>query len=201
MSYNLRRLTESALLIAIGTVLSLFPFQGPWALGGGITVCAMLPLVMLSHRYGCKWGLLSALVYSLLQMLLGLNNVQIAPDPLTAVGIILLDYVVAFTVIGFASCFNGVVKDHRLAIVLGIAVTFFARFVCHFFSGLLIWEVLWPNSLHWTSWIWSLAYNGSFMLPETVLTSVAAFLLYKPLEKFWLGSDLPAKQSRMPEAK
>ena len=32
-----RRLVESAVMIAIGTVLSMFQFRGPWALGGGIT--------------------------------------------------------------------------------------------------------------------------------------------------------------------
>ena len=44
---GLRRLVECAVLIAIGTVLSLFEFSGPWALGGGITVCSMLPLVLI----------------------------------------------------------------------------------------------------------------------------------------------------------
>ena len=143
MTYNLRRLTESAVMLAIATVLSLLQFTGPWALGGSITVCSMLPVVLLSHRYGVKWGLLTALAYSLLQLLLGLNNVQYAPDALTAAGIILLDYVLAYTVLGFASAFNRLVKDRRWAIVLGIVVTFFGRFLCHFLSGVLIWEVLW----------------------------------------------------------
>ena len=185
MRFNLRRLTESALLIAIGTVLSLFTFQGPWALGGGITICAMLPLVLIAFRYGTGWGVLSALVYSVVQLLLGLSNVQYAPDALTAIGIIFLDYILAYSVIGFSACFKNVVKDRRWAIVLGIVVTFFARFVCHFLSGVIIWEALWPNELHWASWLWSLAYNGSYMLPEIIITSVVGFLLYKPLQKYW----------------
>ena len=74
-SIRLRRLVESAMMLAIATVLSMFPFQGPWALGGGITVCSMLPLVVLSWRYGCKWGVFAAFVYSLLQMVLGIQNV------------------------------------------------------------------------------------------------------------------------------
>ena len=53
---GLRRLVECAVLIAIGTVLSLFEFSGPWALGGGITVCSMLPLVLICHRHGTKWS-------------------------------------------------------------------------------------------------------------------------------------------------
>ena len=35
-----RRLVESAVMIAIGTVLSMFEFKGPWALGSGITFCS-----------------------------------------------------------------------------------------------------------------------------------------------------------------
>ncbi len=185
------QLVECALLIAIGTVLSLFDFKGPWALGGGITVCSMLPLVMIAHRHGTGMGIVSALIYSLIQMLLGLSNVSYAPDAITAIGIILLDYVLAFTVIGFAACFNKVVANRRWAIVLGIVVTFLGRFACHFLSGWIIWEAMWPNELGWASVIWSIAYNGSYMLPEIIITSIVAWLSYAPLKKYWHGEDLP----------
>ncbi len=188
---KVRQLVECAILVAIGTVLSLFTFQGPWALGGGITVCSMLPLVMIAHRHGTGWGIASALVYSLLQLLLGLSNVGYAPDALTAVGIILLDYVIAFTIIGFAACFNKVVANRQLSIVLGIVVTFLGRFVCHFLSGVLIWEALWPNELGWAAPVWSVAYNGSYMLPEIIITALVAWLSYAPLKKYWHGEDLP----------
>ena len=187
---SLKRLVECAILLAIGTVLSLFSFQGPWALGGSITFCSMLPLVMIAQRHGVKWGVMSALVFSLIQMQLGLSNVQYAPDALTAIGIILLDYVLAFTVIGFSGCFNKLIKDRRWAIVAGIAVTFASRLLCHFLSGILIWEAMWPNELHWASAVWSIAYNGSFMLPEAIITAVVAFLSFAPLKKYWLGEDI-----------
>ena len=199
MSYQLRRLTESAILLAIATVLSLFQFTGPWVLGGSITVCSMLPVVMLAHRYGTRWGLFSAFAYSVLQLLLGLKNVQYAPDALTAIGIIVLDYGLAFTVLGFSAVFNKVIPDRRWAIVTGIAVTFFVRFLCHFASGVIIWEALWPNGLGWAPAVWSLAYNGSYMLPEAILTSLVAVLLYKPLQKFWRGDDLPRAAAGRPQ--
>ena len=47
-------------VIAIGTVLSIFSFQGPWALGGSVTICSMLPLAIISWRHGTRWGLISA---------------------------------------------------------------------------------------------------------------------------------------------
>ena len=185
MNQTLRKITETAIMIAIGTVLSLIQFTGPWVLGGSITICSMLPVILIAHRYGTKWGLLTALTYSLLQLLLGINNVQYAPNALTAIGIIMLDYVLAFGVLGFSAIFDGVFKSRRTAILVGIVVTLSARFLCHFVSGVIIWEALWPNSLGWATWIWSLAYNGSYMLPEILITGIAAYFLYPPLAKYW----------------
>lgn len=190
MSYNLKRLTESAILLAIALVLSLFEFSGPWVLGGSITFCSMLPVVILAWRYGTGWGLLSAFAFSLMQLLLGLKNVQYAPNAIAAIAIIMLDYVLAYGMLGFAAVFRNVIKDHRWAIVTGILVTFFARFLFHFASGVIIWEALWPNGLGWAPPIWSLAYNASYMVPEMLITTIVATLLFKPLQKLWLGDDL-----------
>lgn len=190
MQTSTRKLTDSAILIAIGTALSLISFKGPWALGGGITICSMLPLVMIAQRYGTKWGILSSLVYSLLQLVLGLNQVQYAPTALSAAAIVALDYIIAFSVIGFSACFNKVVKDRKRSIVIGIIFTFMLRFLCHFVSGLVVWEVIFPNELGWAPAVWSLAYNASYMIPEIIITSLVALLLYNPLKRYWLGEDL-----------
>jgi thiamine transporter len=177
-------------MLAIATVLSLLQIAGPWALGGSITFCSMLPVVLLANRYGTRWGLLSAFAFSLLQLVTGLKNVQYAPDALTAVAIILLDYVLAFTVLGLSAIFSKTIRDRRTAVVVGIAFTFTLRFLCHFVSGVLVWEALWPNALGWAPVVWSLAYNGSYMLPEMLITGLVSFILFKPLEAFWLGEDL-----------
>ena len=185
MNKTLRKITETAIMLAVATVLSMIQFKGPWALGGSITICSMLPVILIAHRYGTKWGLLTALTYSMLQLLLGLNNVQYAPDAITAIGIILLDYVVAYGVLGFAAVFDHTFDNKRTSLIVGIIVTMFARFLCHFASGIIIWEALWPNALGWAKSIWSLAYNGSYMLPEMLITAIAAYFLYKPLEKYF----------------
>ena len=187
---KVRRMVESAVMLAIAVVLSLFPFSSPWALGGGITVCSMLPLVILSWRYGCLWGTFTAFVYSLLQMILGFSNVQYADSVWTAVLIILFDYVFAFSVIGFSSLFKGRLGRPRLELVLGITVTFLVRLACHYGSGVVVWEVLWPNELGWAAPIWSIAYNGSYMIPEIIITSLVASLSYGPLARYYQGKDL-----------
>ena len=185
-----RRLVESAVMIAIGTVLSMFEFKGPWALGGGITFCSMLPLVMISWRYGCRWGLFTAFVHSLLQMILGISNVQYATNVQTAILIILFDYVIAYSVIGLAAMFRNRMKNQRKALALGIVATFLIRLACHYISGVVVWEVLWPNELGWAAPVWSIAYNASYMVPEIVITSIVAVLSYGPLEKYYQASDL-----------
>lgn len=186
-----RRMVESAVMIAIGTVLSIFTeFKGPWALGGGITFCSMLPLVLISWRYGCRWGLFTAFVHSLLQMILGISNVQYATNVWTAVIIILFDYVIAYSVIGLAAMFKNRMKNQQLALVLGIVVTFLIRLACHYISGVTVWEVLWPNELGWAAPIWSISYNASYMVPEIIITGIVAVLSYGPLKKYYQGEDL-----------
>ena len=192
MGKSTRRLVESAVMIAIGTVLSMFPFTAPWAYGGGVTICSMLPLVIIAHRYGTKWGLFTAFVYSVLQLILGVSNVQFAAGYgfVLAVGVLLLDYILAFTVIGLSACFNGVIKNHLVSIVVGIVFTFALRFVCHFLSGWIIWGVITPNEMGLVAPLYSLIYNGGYMLPETIITALVAVLTYKPLKRYWLAEDL-----------
>ena len=171
------RLVISAIMIAIGTVLSMLKID--FVMGGGITVCAMLPLVMVSFKYGTKWGVFTAFVFSVLQCLLGLDNVQYATSAGMAIAIILLDYIVAYTVIGFSGIFKDRAKNFKSALILGIAITFFARFLCHFATGWMIWDALWPNEFGMAAPLYSLCYNGSYMLAEAIISSVCGMIIFK----------------------
>ena len=170
-------LVEGAIMIALGTVLSMIKFDLP--LGGGVTLCSMLPLVFYSYRNGVKWGFFTAVAYSIIQMLLGLDNVQYAQSVGMALAIVLLDYIVAYSVLGFAGLLRDKLSNPRLAIALGTASTIFLRFLCHFVTGIYIWEVLWPNEFGYAPVAWSFIYNGSYMGVELVITTVAALLLVR----------------------
>ena len=187
-NHTVRRLVESALMIAVATVLSLIKIDLPF--GGGVTIVSMLPLILISHRYGWKWGLATAFVYSIAQLVLGLDNVAYAENFLMGAGIVLLDYVIAYTVIGL----SGIFGKSRAAVAIGIAVTFTLRFLCHLVTGAWIWGVWMPEQFMGmpmtNPWIYSFLYNGWYMLFELVITEIVAMLLYKPLEKFFTGSDL-----------
>ena len=177
------RLVFSAIMIAVGTVLSLLKID--FVMGGGLTICAMLPLVIVSFRYGTKWGVFTAFVFSVLQCLLGLDNVQYATSVGMAIAIILLDYIGAYTVIGFSGIIRKKAKSFNIAVISGIAFTFFARFLCHFATGWAIWDALWPNEFGMMAPVYSLCYNGSYMLAEAVISSVAAIILFKKKPDFF----------------
>ena len=170
-------------MIAIGTVLSMLKID--FVMGGGLTVCSMLPLVMVSFKYGTKWGVFTAFVYSILQCLLGLDNVQYATSVGMAIAIILLDYIVAYTVIGFSGIFKNKTKNFKSALILGISVTFFARFLCHFATGWMIWDALWPNEFGMAAPLYSFCYNGSYMLAEAIISSVCGIIIFKKREELF----------------
>ena len=180
-------LAEGAIMVALGTILSLIKVDLP--MGGGVTLCAMLPLVIFAYRHGTKYGLFAALVFSVLQLFLGLDNVRYASSAVMAAAIILLDYVIAYTVIGFAGAFRGKLKGAKTEIALGIAVTFFARFLCHFATGWFVWDALWPNEFGYAAPVYSLLYNGSYMLIEAIISAAVAVLIIDKVKDYGIAEN------------
>jgi len=172
---QIRRLTVSAVFIALASVLSLIKISLPINIHGGrITLLSMLPIAMLSICYRTKWGVWSAFIYSLVQLLFGITMDGLFAwglTPWTLIGTIMLDYVVAFTVLGFSGMFA---KKGLLGIVAGISMTIALRFLCHFVSGIVLFGQFTDSE----TWIYSLTYNGSYMLPELIITVVAASVLF-----------------------
>ena len=167
-----RVLVECALMIAVGTVLSNIKFF-TLPNGGSVTLLSMLPFVLVSFRHGVKWGVFTGFVNGCLQMLMGFYPPP-APSVLSFAGEVLLDYVLAFMALGTAEFFAHGFKNRMAGVAVGTFVAGFLRFLCSFLSGVLIWGNLSEGIGAWT---YSLVYNGSYMLPETLITMVAAVLL------------------------
>lgn len=167
------RLTESAIMLAFATVLSMVKIvQMPH--GGSVTAAAMLPMILVAYRYGTVWGLFTGFTASLLQMLLGLNNLSYATDASAAVAIILFDYVIAYTVMGLGGLFRRL-KNQSLALALGAVLVCALRYGCHVWSGCTVWEgVAVPTA---AALVYSLGYNAVYMVPETIITATAAALI------------------------
>ena len=203
-----KRLTESAMMIAIAVVLELAgrSILPPMPFGGQLTLCAMLPIVLLSYRHGVKWGLTAGFCYSLVQMALGAGTVTAAFQPGyfgdgtmlgRAILMCLLDYVLAYSALGLGGCFRNLMKSKGAALAAGSVVALGARYVTHILSGYILFagwaewfftqegfpgwgaslvEAVSPQTL---GWLYSIVYNGMYMIPEMLLTAVAALLIAK----------------------
>ena len=77
-------------------------------------------------------------------------------------------------------------QNRLVGVAVGTAVVCFIRFMCSFLSGVLIWGNLSDGLPAWT---YSLTYNGSYMLPETILTTVAAVLIYKAAPQLFAAQE------------
>ena len=172
---SIYKVTLSAIFIALSTVLSLIKIFDP-PLGGSVTLLSMLPVIMISCMYGVRWGLVTSFVYSLGQLLLSFGEVcSWGLTPFALIATFLLDYILAYTVLGFAGVFA---KKGITGVCLGALIALMLRFLCHYISGVFIFDIWLPES--WKNvWLYSLCYNGGFMLPETVFTIIGAFVLFK----------------------
>ncbi len=173
---NIKRLALTAVLIGMATVLSLIKvYQLP--LGGSITLLSMLPITLISIEYGLGWGTLASLIYSFIQFGFGIAEGVFGwgLSPLALVGCIILDYILAYSVLGFAGMFR---KKGTVGICIGVFLAVVARFACHLLSGAIIFDIWMPED--WSNpWLYSLAYNGSYMLPELIFTMIGAVVLFK----------------------
>lgn len=183
-SQNLtKRLVISAVFIAVSIVLNeLTPIKFPF--GGSVTVFSMVPLALLGWTYGIKWGLTCGAVMGTLDMLIGgLQNFSWVSGIVAYLILIFADYFVAFGVMGFAGIFKNKIKNQTVAFGLGAGVACVLRFICHFISGVTIWA---DYTDGWVgAWIYSLTYNGGYMLPELIITVVGCCVVIniKPIMK------------------
>ncbi len=163
---DVRALTECAIMVAFATVLSLIKLtELPY--GGSITLASMLPVVVVSYRHGMKWGVGTALVTSLLQMLLGLNNFSYFTSWYSIVALAIFDYILAFTAYGLSGIFRKIVKKQNISLLLGAFSAALVRYVCHVISGATIWAGLSiPDS---AALIYSIGYNATYMIPDTLI--------------------------------
>lgn len=183
-------LCEGALMVAIATVLSMIPIIGmPY--GGSVTAASMLPIVIFAYRYGVGKGLTVGLVYAVIQLLLGVSNLSYATSFTAAVAIVLLDYLVAFTVLGLVGLFREKLGSQSAELAVSTLVVCALRYVCHVISGCTVWAgVSIPTS---DGLVYSLGYNAAYMVPETVVTVAAVWYLARVLN---LKTEMPSRFKR-----
>jgi len=189
---KLLRLVESGLMLAVATVLSMVKVLDlPY--GGSITAFSALPLLLVAYRHGTVWGLFTALAHALLQLLLGASTLSYATSAGAAVAIVVLDYLLAFTALGLGGIFRRRCQSQGVALVWGAVLTGGIRYVCHVIAGCTVWVGL---SIPTTAALtYSLAYNATYMIPETIVTALGAWYLSRAVD---LREQTPTRAKTAP---
>ena len=171
---RLLMLVEIAIFAAIGLVLDQISFK-VWAQGGSVSL-VMVPIVLIAFRWGLGAGLTTGLLIGVMQTMFGAYIVHWLQG--------ILDYGLAFTVVGLAAVVRKPVLDAatnlnkvKMAtyIVLGTVLAGFLRYVAHTSAGAVFFSEYAGDQ---NAWIYSIIYNGTYMLPATLITAVTCVLLF-----------------------
>ena len=203
---RIEALAVSAIMIAfsvsISAICAVMPFLN-LPFGGGFTIASMLPIIIVAYMYGTKWGILTAFVYSIMQMLLGFNTVSAFFLPgdsqmvwWRAILVVLIDYIVAYTVLGLGGIFRKKFEI-RKALVIGSIFAISLRYIAHIVSGAIFFGAwaewfftqdgfpAWGTSILNTfsggslAFIYSVIYNGTYMIPEIIITAIVACFIVR----------------------
>lgn len=183
------RMVISGMMIALATVLSFVKlFEAP--MGGSVTLLSMLPLCLISIRYGVKWGVFSSEIHALLQIMIGGSALAKSGISFQAlIGSFVFDYLLAFGVLALAGMFcvranhddelydEKKQGNHGQRAFIGVIVAVALRFICHTISGCIFFsEWCWEG---WNLMLYSVCYNGAYMLPEMIFTACGAWALLR----------------------
>ncbi len=200
------RLSETGLFLALGIILdTFFKLDGIWVYGGSVTLFSMLPLVVIAYRHGVIWGAFSGLAHGLITMLIsgfragGLAVMIQENDGIKKfIFVVLLDYMLAFMAIGISGFAKRFGKTPALSLGAGAVMGLTARYVVHIISGYILFGVYAEWFFSQSDWgmsileklsgnslmlVYSVIYNGLYMIPEIIITAIGGFAAGKFLEK------------------
>ena len=183
------RIVLGAVFVAAALALSYLkiPIGAAWGGFGGSIDLVMIPLIIYAVYAGLGWGVAAGLIFGTLKFFLAGG---------TAVNwqSMLLDYVLAYGAVGLA----GIFKGRSWGLIPGAVIGCLGRFAIHYLSGVTIYAEYMPEEfLNMTMTkvsVYSLLYNGSYMLPNTVIAIVICAVLVVPLKKFI--NDRPAIEQK-----
>lgn len=178
-------LVEIAIFTALAFLLDLvsnFVFSRIWPQGGSVSI-AMVPVFLMAYRWGIKGGVLTGFLLGLLQFVLGYSQIY---TPVQGI----IDYLVAFSVVGLAGVFasqikNAVQENRRRKWIIfttfGILIGSLLRFLSHFYTGIVFFGEYAPEGQPVA--LYSLIYNGTYMLPSFILSAIVVVLVISAAPK------------------
>jgi len=159
---DVKTLALIGITVALSVVLNAIKIY-TFPQGGSITLGSMVPVIFLSMVLGVPYGCLAGFLFGLLDLIL---------DPFVIHPIqVLLDYFLAFGLLGI----GGIFKNNKiLAAILSVS----CRFVCSVLSGVVFYSSFAGDQ---NPFIYSIIYNGSYLVPELIITIVILYFL--PIER------------------
>jgi thiamine transporter len=180
---KIRILSECAMLVALAVVMGYIPVF-TMLVGGSVTIGAMAPLVIASLRHGAKWGVMSGFAYGTIRALVrGMRNIMIPNSIAGMVGVALLDYIVAYAVIGIVCVFAWKLSNRLAGAIVAAIAAGVLRYICHTLSGVIIWTAIWPPPEGASRLVESAVYNSTYMIPETIVTVIVTGVVVKVFGK------------------
>lgn len=170
---TVRMVAEAGITVALSLVLSFLKLpvmEGFGGFGGSIDF-VMVPIIIFAVRWGFGWGMLAGFAFGTLKYFLGL-----AGGTVSWISII-FDYSVAYAFVGLAGLIYRKYELLPVAALIGCV----GRFIIHFISGVTVYAEWMPASFmgigNMNPALYSLLYNGTYMLPNTILALIVCALL------------------------
>ena len=159
--WSTKMLALGAVCMALSNVLSMIKlFDMPQ--GGSVTPASMLPLMLFAYVYGVGPGMMVGAVYGVMQFII---------EPyFLSVPQMLLDYPIAFAMVGLAGLFSKS-ENRALGLTAGVVLGSVGRFVAAVLSGVVFFAEYAGDQ---NPWVYSIGYNGAYMLPECIICVVLA---------------------------
>ncbi|MDY7432995.1 energy-coupled thiamine transporter ThiT [Bacillus sp. V26] len=177
-SRQLVRLIEIAIMTAAAVILDIVSGMFLRMPQGGSISIMMIPIFLISFRWGVKAGLTTGLLTGLVQIAIGNLFLQ---HPVQ----LLLDYIAAFAVVGISGFFASAVRKSALSkakgklivsIICAVFIGSFLRYAAHVISGAVFFGSFAPKGT--PVWIYSLTYNATYMVPSFIICAIVLCLLF-----------------------
>ena len=169
---TLRIMVEGGVCIALAIALSYLKIPIGMEFGGfgGSIDLVMIPLIIFAMRSNVGWGMGAGLIFGTLKFFFA-GGAAINWQSM------LLDYSVAYAMVGLAGIFHKHFKLLPVAALVGCL----GRFAVHYVSGITFYAITGLEKILNVETadpsLYSILYNGSYMLPNTIIAIVVCCLL------------------------
>lgn len=173
--WNIQMLVEGGIMIALAVVLSYIKiYTAPN--GGSVTAGSMIPILLFAIKWGAGPGVFVGATYGILDFILK----PYFYHPLQ----LLLDYPIAFGLLGLAGIGREVNENNKskeyFSLIMGIVLGIGGRMISHVLSGVIFFS---ENAGDMNSWLYSIGYNASYLVPELIISIVVLAFIWKPLKR------------------